>query len=139
METVRSKDGTVIAYDKVGQGPPLILVDGALCYRAAGPMRSLAAQLAPHFTVYFYDRRGRELAVSVNVDSVYAIASEIGDKKQAADMLAQALGLKRQTLLAKLKGTRGFLWLKRKIDYAEAAKVKALALRGVYFLSLIHI
>ena len=80
-----------------------------------------------------YDRRGRELAVSVNVDSVYAIASEIWDKKQAADKLAQALGLKQQTLLAKLKGTRGFLWLKRKIDYAEAAKVKALALRGVYF------
>jgi len=51
METVRSKDGTVIAYDKVGQGPPLILVDGALCYRVSGPMRSLAAQLAPHFTV----------------------------------------------------------------------------------------
>jgi len=80
-----------------------------------------------------YDRRGRELAVSVNVDSVFAIASEIVDKKQSADLLAQALGLKRQTLLAKLKGTRGFLWLKRKIDYAEAAKVKALALRGVYF------
>ena len=59
METVRSKDGTVIAYDKVGQGPPLILVDGALCYRVSGPMRSLASQLAPHFTVYFYDRRGR--------------------------------------------------------------------------------
>ncbi len=48
-------------------------------------------------------------------------------------MLAQALGLKRQPLLARLKGTRGFLWLKRKIDYAEAAKVKALGLRGVYF------
>ncbi|HET6961125.1 MAG TPA: penicillin-binding transpeptidase domain-containing protein, partial [Terriglobia bacterium] len=79
-----------------------------------------------------YDRRGRELAVSVNVDSVYAIASEIGDKKQAADALAQALGLKRQILLARLKGTRGFLWLKRKVDYAEVAKVKALALRGVY-------
>ena len=59
MNMVRSKDGTVIAYDKVGQGPPLILVDGALCYRASGPMRSLAAQLAPHFTVHFYDRRGR--------------------------------------------------------------------------------
>jgi len=80
-----------------------------------------------------YDRRGRELAVSVNVDSVYAIASEIADKRRAADMIAQALGLKQQTILAKLKATRGFLWLKRKIDYAEAAKVKALGLRGVYF------
>ena len=80
-----------------------------------------------------YDRRGRELAVSVNVDSVFAISSEIADKKQAADMLAQALGLKRQTILTKLKATRGFLWLKRKIDYTEAAKAKALGLRGVYF------
>ena len=80
-----------------------------------------------------YDRRGRELAISVNVDSVFAISSEIADKRQAADRLALALGLKRQTVLTKLKGTRGFLWLKRKIDYAEAAKVKALALRGVYF------
>jgi len=80
-----------------------------------------------------YDRRGRELAVSVNVDSVYAISSEIADKRQAADMLAQALGLKRQTILTKLKATRGFLWLKRKVDYAEAARVKALGLRGVYF------
>lgn len=59
MPTVRSKDGTTIAYDKVGEGPPLILVDGALCYRESGPMRSLSAQLAPYFTVYFYDRRGR--------------------------------------------------------------------------------
>jgi len=80
-----------------------------------------------------YDRRGRELAVSVNVDSVYAISSEIADKMQAADVLAQALGLKRQTILTKLKATRGFLWLKRKVDYAEAARVKALEMRGVYF------
>jgi cell division protein FtsI (penicillin-binding protein 3) len=80
-----------------------------------------------------YDRRGRELAVSVNVDSVFAISSEIADKRQAADRLAQALGLKRQTILTKLKATRGFLWLKRKVDYAEAARVKALEMRGVYF------
>ena len=80
-----------------------------------------------------YDRRGRELAISVTVDSVFAISSEIADKRQAADMLAQALGLKRQTILTKLKATRGFLWLKRKVDYAEAASVKALDMRGVYF------
>ena len=80
-----------------------------------------------------YDRRGRELAVSVNVDSVYAVSSEIADKKQAADHLGQALGLKRQLILSKLNTTRGFLWLKRKIDYSEAFRVKALGLKGVYF------
>jgi pimeloyl-ACP methyl ester carboxylesterase len=59
MSAVRSADGTTIAYSRAGQGPPLILVDGALCSRSFGPMAKLAAQLAPHFTVYTYDRRGR--------------------------------------------------------------------------------
>jgi len=59
MSTVRSADGTTIAYTRAGQGPPLILVDGALCSRSFGPMPKLAEQLAPDFTVYTYDRRGR--------------------------------------------------------------------------------
>jgi pimeloyl-ACP methyl ester carboxylesterase len=59
MTTVRSADGTTIAYSRAGQGPPLILVDGALCSRSFGPMPKLAEALAPHFTVYTYDRRGR--------------------------------------------------------------------------------
>ena len=59
MSVVRSKDGTPIAYERSGRGPALILVDGALCSRAFGPSPKLAAELAPHFTVYAYDRRGR--------------------------------------------------------------------------------
>jgi pimeloyl-ACP methyl ester carboxylesterase len=59
MTTVTSKDGTKIAYEKHGAGPALILVDGALCYRSFGPMAHLAELLAPHFSVYTYDRRGR--------------------------------------------------------------------------------
>jgi pimeloyl-ACP methyl ester carboxylesterase len=59
MNTVRSADGTTIAFTRAGQGPPLILVDGALCSRGFGPMPKLAEQLAPSFTVYTYDRRGR--------------------------------------------------------------------------------
>jgi pimeloyl-ACP methyl ester carboxylesterase len=59
MEKVTSADGTVIAYDKRGAGPALVLVDGALCSRAQGPMPDLAKELEAHFTVYNYDRRGR--------------------------------------------------------------------------------
>ena len=58
-QIVTSKDGTTIAYETVGSGPALVLVDGALCYRDFGPCRSLANLLADRFTVYFYDRRGR--------------------------------------------------------------------------------
>jgi pimeloyl-ACP methyl ester carboxylesterase len=54
-----SKDGTVIAYEKTGEGPALILVDGALCSRAFGPMGKLAVQFESRFTVVRYDRRGR--------------------------------------------------------------------------------
>ncbi|HEX9013637.1 MAG TPA: alpha/beta hydrolase, partial [Anaerolineaceae bacterium] len=59
MATVKSKDGTSIAYNRTGSGPAVILIDGALCYRGFGPMPELSKLLAPHFTVYTYDRRGR--------------------------------------------------------------------------------
>ncbi|HZY38767.1 MAG TPA: alpha/beta hydrolase [Mucilaginibacter sp.] len=59
MKTVTSKDGTQIAYDQTGSGPAVVLVDGALCSRAFGPLPSLAKLLEPHFTVFNYDRRGR--------------------------------------------------------------------------------
>src|SRR5689334_5664839 len=58
--TVTSNDGTIIAYDQTGSGPALILVNGAMQYRATDPFSAqLAELLAPHFTVINYDRRGR--------------------------------------------------------------------------------
>jgi pimeloyl-ACP methyl ester carboxylesterase len=62
MATVTSKDGTKIAFDKVGSGPAVILVNGAIAYRRAFEDRTLeqlAEMLGKHFTVYNYDRRGR--------------------------------------------------------------------------------
>ena len=58
-QKVTSKDGTEIAYTRAGAGPPLILVDGALCDRAMGPNAKLASHLSSRFTVFTYDRRGR--------------------------------------------------------------------------------
>lgn len=57
MEYVTSADGTTIAFDSLGQGPPLVLVVGAFCDRSSG--ESLAEMLASRYTVYRYDRRGR--------------------------------------------------------------------------------
>ena len=85
MEKVTSKDGTQIAYDKQGTGPAVLLVDGALCYRSFGPMPGLAQLLAPHFTVYIYDRRGRgdsgdtrPYAVEREVEDIEALIDESG-------------------------------------------------------------
>jgi len=59
MAITTSKDGTRIGFEREGQGPPVVLVDGAMCYRGSGPAKPLAALLAPHYTVFTYDRRGR--------------------------------------------------------------------------------
>jgi pimeloyl-ACP methyl ester carboxylesterase len=59
MSHVTSKDGTRIAYERLGSGPPVILVDGAMCSRSFGPSCNIAELLQQHFTVYVYDRRGR--------------------------------------------------------------------------------
>jgi pimeloyl-ACP methyl ester carboxylesterase len=73
---VTSLDGTVIAYEERGNGPTLILVDGAFCSRAFGPMGKLAASLAHRFRVITYDRRGR----NESADTLpYAIEREIED------------------------------------------------------------
>jgi pimeloyl-ACP methyl ester carboxylesterase len=57
METVTSSDGTVIAFDQIGAGRPLVLVSGASCDRTADA--AIAGSLARDFTVLNYDRRGR--------------------------------------------------------------------------------
>src|SRR5512143_3755398 len=84
---VTSKDGTKIAYETQGQGPALILVDGALCYRGFGPMPGLAQLLMPYFTVYTYDRRGRgesgntaPYALDREIEDIDALIREAGGK-----------------------------------------------------------
>src|SRR5512137_163645 len=74
MQKVTSKDGTAIAFDKTGQGPAIILVGGALSDRSAAV--PLASLLAPHFTVFAYDRRGRGDSGDT---APYAVEREVED------------------------------------------------------------
>jgi pimeloyl-ACP methyl ester carboxylesterase len=85
MNKVVSADGTTIAFDRAGEGPPLILVDGAFGSRKFGPNGKLAEQLASRFTVYIYDRRGRgessdtaPFSVQREVEDIAALVKEAG-------------------------------------------------------------
>jgi pimeloyl-ACP methyl ester carboxylesterase len=90
MPTVTSTDGTTIAYERIGTGPALVLVDGAMCYRAAGPMRPVAAGLHEHFTVYTYDRRGR----GESTDTLpFAVAREVEDLRAVIDAAGGEAGV----------------------------------------------
>lgn len=59
MSTISSRDGTTIAFDRTGDGPPVILVEPAAHYRDFSTCNGLVPLLSTRFTVYAYDRRGR--------------------------------------------------------------------------------
>ena len=84
MHTTTSADGTVIAYDRTGSGPPLVLVVGAFCDRYT--TKPLAGLLAAHYEVFEYDRRGRGASGDT---PPYAVDREIED---LAAVLAAAGG-----------------------------------------------
>lgn len=80
-----------------------------------------------------YDRNGTELAMSIDVDSVFAVPSEIPDQESTAQILANVLNLDAQDLLARLRSQRNFAWMKRKVDAETSDRLRELNLRGIYF------
>jgi pimeloyl-ACP methyl ester carboxylesterase len=76
MQTVTSRDGTTIAYDRYGNGPAVILVAGALGARKFKDMEELAELLAERCTVINYDRRGRGDSTEVKP---FAVEREVED------------------------------------------------------------
>ena len=80
-----------------------------------------------------YDRNGHELAMSVSVDSIFAVPSEIPDQQSAAEVLAKVLKTDPDEILARLRASRAFAWVARKVDNDVSDRVRSLNLRGIYF------
>ena len=78
-----------------------------------------------------FDSNGKELAVSVDVDSIYVEPRKLEDRALAAKQLAKALNMPSKTITAKLKGNGGFVWVKRQITPSQSEAVKAMKLEGV--------
>src|SRR6202789_1176962 len=97
-------------------------------------------EVAPRRGV-LYDRNLRELAVTVQVDSIYAVPSELGDNRgSAAEILAEIVHAdqkdnftSKQQMLARFNASRGFAWVARRINPEMAQRVRELNLKGVYF------
>jgi pimeloyl-ACP methyl ester carboxylesterase len=85
LEYVPSKDGTTIAFDRIGDGPPVVLVSGGSVDRSSNA--GLADQLAGQFTVFNYDRRGRgpsgdtqPYAPAREIEDIDAVIAAAGDR-----------------------------------------------------------
>ena len=97
-------------------------------------------EVAPRRGV-LYDRNLRELAMTVLVDSVYAVPSELGvNRESASEMLSRIVHTdpndnftSQHQMLARFNASRGFAWVGRRLDPQTADRIRELNLKGVYF------
>ncbi|HSA78763.1 MAG TPA: penicillin-binding transpeptidase domain-containing protein [Nitrospirota bacterium] len=78
-----------------------------------------------------YDRMHRELAVSLDVDSIYGVPAEIENPRAIAQRLSTILHESPRVLERRLAGNKHFVWLSRKVEPVKAEKVKALGSREI--------
>jgi cell division protein FtsI (penicillin-binding protein 3) len=79
-----------------------------------------------------YDRNMHELAMSVAVDSFFAVPSEITDHEMVARLLSRVLDTTPDDIASKLASSANFVWLGRKLPPEKAERIKEMNLRGVY-------
>ncbi len=102
--------------------------------KAAAQQHRVVELDPPRGTIY--DARGRELAVSIEVPSYYAVPSAIEDPAAAAKALAEQLDLNPKKLKAEISDrSKGFVWIKRKLDPREAEAMRKLKIKGVDFVT----
>jgi len=80
-----------------------------------------------------FDRNMHPLAMSIPVDSAFAVPAELADEQLAARLLSGVLGIPRDALETRLESSRSFVWIARKLPPDKAEAVAALNLKGVYF------
>jgi len=107
---------------------------------AAKPLSKIASD---QYKTYFcllprrgiiYDRKLKELAVSINLNSIFADPLLVEDKESAATRLAGILKLDRENVLSRLKEERRFIWLARRIQPDIEKAVRQLSIKGVGFI-----
>lgn len=83
-----------------------------------------------------YDTNLKPQAFNISADSLYAVPNEIPDreKEKIIKLLMPALGLERAYLKERLSRKKSFIWLARKLTFAQSQKIKELNLKGLYLI-----
>jgi len=106
------------------------------CYgnfvKQAGHQQQRAIPLAPKRGV-IYDRAGRELAMSVLVDSAFAVPTEVKDLPTAVSLISRITGDDANVVLADCRAHKTFCWVARKASDETIERIKSLNLQGIHF------
>jgi cell division protein FtsI (penicillin-binding protein 3) len=79
-----------------------------------------------------YDRNLHPLAMSVPVQSAFAVPAELKDRAMAARLLSGVLGMPAEDIREKMDSGSPFVWIKRKLPPQKSEAVGSLNLKGVY-------
>src|SRR5882762_5414317 len=80
-----------------------------------------------------YDRAGRELAMSIQVDSAFAVPSEIPDLPNTISLITRITGEDARMVLADCRAHKTFCWVARKGNAETIDRIRALNLQGIHF------
>ncbi|MDP2981253.1 MAG: penicillin-binding transpeptidase domain-containing protein [Candidatus Omnitrophota bacterium] len=117
--------GVRLVFVQVGAGKSLSDI--------ASSQHRLAVSILPKRGV-IYDRNLKELAITINLNSVFAEPFRVKDKDLASYKLAGVLGVSRDEIYKKLRQEKGFVWLGRKVSPDIARAVRALDIKGIDFI-----
>jgi cell division protein FtsI (penicillin-binding protein 3) len=104
-------------------------------FSAKAKFQQIRKEVIPVKRGIIFDRRGRELAVNLDTESIYADPSEIASPDKVANALSEKINQRSDIILAKLNTDKKFNWIARKLDTEYIQGIKELKLRGIGFVS----
>lgn len=102
-------------------------------FSAKARFQQVRKEIIPVKRGIIFDRRGRELAINLDTESIYCDPAEITSPDKVASALSERINQKPEIILAKLNTDRRFNWIERKVSIEYAQGIKDLKLRGIGF------
>lgn len=98
--------------------------------KLANRQRQKVATLLPRRGI-IYDRHGEELAISIDVDSLYCHPDMVKNPGKLVAALSRPLGMSRKEMLKKVTSSKSFVWLKRRLSPDVSARIRKLDLKEI--------
>ncbi len=103
-------------------------------YKERAKIQQLKKEIIPVKRGVIFDRRGRELAVNIDTESIFINPREIKSPEYVVSTLSRLMGYKKEELLKKVSENKRFIWIQRQKDLAFTSKIKELNIEGVGFM-----
>lgn len=103
-------------------------------FSAKARVQQIKKEVVPIKRGIIFDRRGRELAINLETESVYSNPSEISSPDDISSVLSKVISQEPDIIFAKLNSDKKFSWIERKLDMERTQMIKDMKIKGIGFL-----